>query len=303
MVFDDIEKAKSKIYKQKNGERNYLDDYFLKIYHMSTENLSGYLKDFNFANKAVLTTGSSCDQIFNLVNYGCFNIEHFDINPFAKYYYELKKAGILELSLKEYLSFFNNDIKGIESKVLNEKLYYRLSRLLDNDSKLFWDSLYNLFTPSEINERLFFEEKFTRKQVIINNDYLDKKQYKLLRRKIENVSVTFMTKNVKELPSLNKKYDYILLSNIFDYLFKLNVLLDEEEITESLICYTLFLQKLISLLSDEGIMFFHYLWEKEHNYLFYRINNFIADKKNISSIEFPNCKGKNNHDTVLVYKK
>ena len=48
MVLDDIEKAKEKIIGLNKDKRNYLDDYFLKLYLMSTENLAGYLKNYNF---------------------------------------------------------------------------------------------------------------------------------------------------------------------------------------------------------------------------------------------------------------
>lgn len=303
MVLDDIEKAKEKIIGLNKDKRKYLDDYFLKLYLMSTENLAGYLKNYNFKNKSILTTGSSADQIFNLISYGSLDIDHFDINPFVKYYYELKKSAILELNQKNYLKFFNTN-NSLNKRILNDKVYYKLSKNLSSDAKLFWDSLYNLFEPLEIREKLFFQETISNNASLLNNDYLSNEKYRSIRKNIEKINVNFINENVTKLDINKKQYDYVLLSNIMDYLFKLNVLIDEEELIASLYASRNFINNFSKILKDDGIMFFNYFWEKEHNYLLYRFDNFFKNNPNISKIDFPNYKRDNEYnDTVMIYKK
>lgn len=303
MVIDDIKRAKKKILKEKNPNLDLMEDYFTKMYLMSTENLAGYLKYYNFKDKCVLTTGSSSDQILNLINYGCLNIDHFDINPFVKYYYDLKKNAILTLGLKKYLQFFNLETPLDKSEILNERTYYKLSKLLDNDSKLFWDSLYNDFTPIEICERLFFDEFMSNENAKLNNKYLLDNNFKDLSKKIEKANVNFMNINITDLKKTKKKYDYVMLSNILDYVFKLNSMFNTIEIIEVLEEYKKFLITLTSLLNDDGIMFFHYFWEIEHNYLYYRMINYFEDNKDIYSRSFPNCDKKQYDDSVMILQK
>ena len=65
-------------------------NHFYNIYPFTTENISGYIDNFNLNGKSLLTVGSSGDQIFNAVLMGINDVTQVDINPFAKYYYYLK---------------------------------------------------------------------------------------------------------------------------------------------------------------------------------------------------------------------
>lgn len=303
MILDDIEKAKNKI-NSEDFQRYTLEDYFLKIYFMSSENLSGYLSKFDYKGKSVLTTGSSCDQVLNLISYGIRDIDHFDINPFVKYYYELKKAGILELDNRSYLDFFNNFKKNDSKKVLDEKVYYRLSKNLGHDAKLFWDTLYNLYKPSVIKRKLFFVDNLPHEKAIRNNDYLKEDNYLAIRKIIENIKINFINKNISDLSLEDKKYDYILLSNIFEYLFNLDVIVDDYELDEKLCDYTNYVNNFSKYLNDNGTMFFHYFWDSDINALLHRIFRLFYNNERVSSISFPNYKFSDDYlDTVMVYRK
>ena len=49
----------NKLLKRRDGDR------FKLIYKFTTENISGYIKEFDFKNKSLLTVGSSGDQVIN----------------------------------------------------------------------------------------------------------------------------------------------------------------------------------------------------------------------------------------------
>ena len=79
---------------------------FFWIYPFTTENINGYIDLFDLKDKSLLTVGSSADQaiIANLKD--CKDITILDINPLTKYYFNLKKAGILTLGYEEFCKFF-----------------------------------------------------------------------------------------------------------------------------------------------------------------------------------------------------
>lgn len=306
MLIDDLLKAKCKIEKRSN--HNYMSNYndtFLKLYYTSNENLAGYLKDYNYAQKSVLTTGSSCDQIFDLISYGSRKIDHIDINPFVKYYYYLKKVGIEKLSLSEFCDFFH--FKGYinDPKLLNDEVYYNLSKDLPVDAKFFWDGLYEDYTPNQIKDKLFFHEGLNTKSLIVNNNYLHENNYKLLRKQISSSSINFINKNIIDIINMDLKYDYVILSNIFDYLFNLKSYYDKEELMENYYLYKLFLNKLDNVLNCDGIVFFHYFFGTKYNDTLTDIRKIFKNNSNIQEIIFPSSDGNivNCNDSVMTYVK
>ena len=82
------------------------DKGFSKIYSFSTENISGYIDSFDLENKSLLTVGSSGDQALNAILRNWKDVTVMDINLYAKYYYYLKAAGIIELTKEKFLRFF-----------------------------------------------------------------------------------------------------------------------------------------------------------------------------------------------------
>ena len=61
---------------------------------------------FDLKDKSLLTVGSSGDQVINASLKNCKDITVLDINPFTKYYFNLKKAAILTLKYEEFCKFF-----------------------------------------------------------------------------------------------------------------------------------------------------------------------------------------------------
>ena len=119
---------------------SYRKEKFLLIYPFTTENINAYLDMFSLKDKSLLTVGSSGDQVFNAILKGCKDITLFDICPFAKEYYYLKKAAILLMDKNEYAKFFcYRNYPSLFSKNKNsflESKFYKLLAYLDEIQKL-----------------------------------------------------------------------------------------------------------------------------------------------------------------------
>lgn len=130
---------------------------FFKIYPFTTENIDGYMHNFDVFGKKSLTVGSSGDQVINLAMCGCLDQTVIDVCPNTKFYFYLKKAGLLELDYSEFLQFFrfrNYPMLFKEnSSVFSSELYDKLKNTLydlDKDSFTFWDTLFYDVDPSFI---------------------------------------------------------------------------------------------------------------------------------------------------------
>lgn len=100
MDLDSAIKKVKDIFKLKRVKR------FDKLYKFTTENISGYISEFSFKDRTLLTVGSSCDQVINANLYGCNDIIVVDLNGLAEYYFCLKKRQSYLLVIVILLSFF-----------------------------------------------------------------------------------------------------------------------------------------------------------------------------------------------------
>lgn len=306
MLEDNLIKAKTLITDKLTPR--YLDEYFLRLYSFSNENLSSYLQSNNYYHTNALTVGSSADQLLNLVNYHCQDITILDINPFTEYYYELKKAAIFRLTREEFLNFFINHNIFIKSlnPTFKYSTYKKISSYLNDESKKFWDTLFTTYDPLIIKKKLFMSNELSKKHLIINNSYLQEDNFKELRHKIEHTNITFKVDELMTRKQSYSQYDYIILSNIFDYLFNINVK-TEPEITELLKSdYLRLLFELTNLLKDNGTMYFQYLWDSTNieNYYYYLFENAFKKYPHISKINIPSSSSiPSQIDSVYIYEK
>ncbi len=205
--------------------RAYSYNAFYRIYSFTTENIDGYIDNFNLENKSLMTVGSSGDQIINAISNGGEDITLVDINPFVKYYYYLKVAGILELDLNLFLEFFRYvDYPGVfkyNNGVFNSVIYNKLKNtlgMLDYESYLFWDKLFYMFDPVDIRSRLFSTDENKTDVIIGCNNYLQSKDnYYDIRNKVGSIRPKFIINDIFTFNS-DKKYDNVWLSNIVTYL-------------------------------------------------------------------------------------
>lgn len=172
----------------------------------------------------ILSVVASGDQILNSILYGSKNIDGFDISVFPKYYLELKKAGIMNLSREQFISFFLGEVTKYKNNpdTFNVDIYNSIRNSLDYEYKLFWDSLffdkdYGNFFPNYILNSNFFDSPHSKVEFALeNNPYLEENNYYLLRDKLNSVDINYYDIDIFEAgESLRKNYDLINLSSIF----------------------------------------------------------------------------------------
>lgn len=193
-----------------------------QIYPFTTENIRSYLNLFDLKNKKILTVSASGDHAFNSILLGAREIDCFDINRLTRYYMELKKAGIMTLDFKNFVSFFTTN----NHQTFNPKTYVKVREKLNDDTKLFWDSIYDevinisFCSPGEFiaYSNLFFSNCHFRMSAV-NNLYLSREKYNKVKDVISDVKISYINSNLLDLPKILKsQYDLIMLSNISDYL-------------------------------------------------------------------------------------
>ena len=75
------------------------------LYAFTNENLLATFNLLNLKNKSLLTVAGSGDSIFEAYLQGVKKVYSFDINCLAKYYIELKKAGVKALGWEDFIAF------------------------------------------------------------------------------------------------------------------------------------------------------------------------------------------------------
>lgn len=284
------------------------------LYPFTTENISGYINYFDLNNKSLLTVGSSGDQVINAILYGCKDITLYDIVSNSKYYYYLKCAGLISLTKNEFLEFFRyRDYDGWKknSNVFNFNIYNnkikKVLRLLDYESYLYFDELFNTYSNITIREALFeYDEDNTiileRSNLYLKNDII----YNQIKDKIKEVKPKFICKNIFDIDN-NKKYDNIWLSNIAQWLNSENEILDMVN------------KVYFNSLKQNGKMLVSYLYRtsKNSNFKYNSNNPIIYNLKNLfiilkdyyislkefDGIDKDNWKEEMQKDSILLLKK
>lgn len=186
------------------------------IYKITNEDVSSYfnlLKD----RERIFSITASGDQILNSILARSKDITACDISPFPNYFSALKIAAVKSLSLEEYLNFF---ILTDEEKLeFSDKYYDKLRVNLDSKSAKFWDHLFGFFDGDEIySSSLFSREVYTLDGFRKRNPYIEKENYQLLKRKIDDVHLKYVN---TDLGSFKVKftdcYDLVNLSSILYY--------------------------------------------------------------------------------------
>ena len=197
-------------------KKNKPDGVFYWLYPFTNENINGYFSYINFQNKSVLSVTSSGDHLFNAIIYGAKRIDAFDINPLAPYYIQLKTAAIKSLQRDELLDFLFSDSKRSTPKsFFNIDTYEKVKELLPKDARNFWDYVFYKYSPDMINKsRLFAIDISDIPGLIESNIYLQDCYYNYLKRIISSKIINFHCLDLRQISSINKKFDIIILSNI-----------------------------------------------------------------------------------------
>lgn len=188
------------------------------IYKFSNEEISSYQK-YQKNKKKMLSITASGDQILNSILEGSVDIKSCDISRFPKYFFELKRAAILNLTKDEFINFFINE--SDYDQILNDDIYDGFRKDLDQDDRKFWDSLFQFFEGGQIYDSfLFSHEIVTLSSATERNVYLQDSNYNKLQNVITKANVSHYMGDIKDIiQSDHDSYDLVNLSSIIYYGF------------------------------------------------------------------------------------
>ena len=283
---------------------------FWQIYPFTTENINGYIRYFDLNNKSLLTVGSSADQVINAILLNCRDITVIDINSFTKFYYYLKVACIIDLEFKEFCDFFcyrdypkycknNKDVFFIDTY---NKIKSSL-RLLDYESYLFWDELFNTYNGEDIRKEIFSYDEDMLESLECMNLYMSNiENFNMVKEKLKKVRPKFIINNIFDA-TLDKKFDNIWLSNMACYhkVDKFKKMVD----------------KIYKNLNDDGKLLMAYLydfykdsiyhegWQEIYNLkkVFSSLSEYNYDFINFTGVKDTIFKRNNSNDAIILIKK
>ncbi len=229
---------------------------FQLLYPFTTENIAGYINNFNLSDRTLLTVGSSGDQIINGSLFDCRDIVCLDICPYAKFYIYLKISCLLELSRSEFLNFLSYKYKTFRDNksAFNNDIYKRIKltlRLLDYESYLIWDELFSNIKGLNIRKELFYFDEDKVDVIIGCNPYLQNDiLYDEVKSKIKKTKLEFITGDVFKT-KIPRQFDSIWLSNIGTYISRhfLKIMIDN----------------MSKNLNDNGVILISYLYKTVRN--------------------------------------
>lgn len=187
------------------------------IYKTTNENISKDEYSNLLKNKdRVLSIIGSGDQILNSIFWGSKDIIGVDISRFPKYFLSLKLSSIEVLEKKEYIKYFY----GFLERPFQEKYYDKVRENLENNTKLFWDSLYNEYNYDKIyNSQLFYDYNLDYRRATQFNPFLQKDNYNVLKEKINNIDLELFDYDMFKINEIDiGRFDLIILSNIMNYI-------------------------------------------------------------------------------------
>lgn len=185
------------------------------IYTFTNEDIKSYLTYFPLKEKEILTVTGSGDHILNML-LDVDQLDTFDINLFAYYFFVLKKYAIASLELDEYLDFLS-----MTTPSFDQKTFGKIKQVWkdEKDALDFFEYIFHIGQASYLKQTpLFVNNKIEDKEENISrNRYLEEEQYYALKKTILDKRVLFHHSAIQSL-QLEQKFDYIFLSNITDYL-------------------------------------------------------------------------------------
>lgn len=282
---------------------------YSSLYLFSNENIGGFTKKLSFKNNKILTVCSSGDQAFNLIYNKAKEIDLFDINIFTKYYFHLKKSAIEVLNYNDFINFFFPKI--INNIIFNFETYLKIrNNFTDESIKSFWDYIFFHYSSTDIYySNLFLTIENSKNNIMMANDYLkNEHNYNKLKLLLKNKTFNFYNIDIfKDKLNNNKKYDFIYLSNIFDYLYINNKLEYAKKIKEIILNLTKTTNKNGIIAISYLFLYYDDFYEKIDNLKSQEFKETFNDL-NYEYIIFPgvfdiNGKQERNKDALMLYRK
>ena len=210
---NDIKNAKAVIDGKINNS-SFAFSEFSSIYKSTNECLSHrpYI-DALMKRDRVLSIIGSGDQIINNILFDTINIIGLDISTFPKYLLLLKLAAIKVLKEEDYLEYFY----GIDKEPFLDNYYNIIRNELDDNVKVFWDSLYDEYNNKLYGSKLFNDFEPSARRGVLNNPFLQDDFYNVVKKNIEKANIELLRYDMFNASKLNRGYfDLINLSNIIN---------------------------------------------------------------------------------------
>ena len=279
---------------------------YSKLYSFTTENIYGFLKNYDLNNKKVLTVAGSGDQRLNLLLMGASDVTCFDINPLSRMQLELKDAAIKNVNYEKFVKFFGAYTKkyGDYYKMLDSRIFSEIEKDLDNDTYTFFNYIINQsdsIKPKNVYFD-FFDNKLNK--LVKFNNYLEQENYIKLKNIIKYKKINFIRSNIIDLKDniKDEKYDMILLSNISDYTHNLYAYNDLENyyklilsLTDNLNMYGIMQVGYIynNYSEHDGVGSFHNKSKRQKYFTTDIFHTVLVDSYNLNSFK----------DKVITYQK
>jgi len=181
-----------------------------RIYSCSTEITEDYLEKFDFDGKRIITVGSSGDQVLTYAYLGSRDITLMDANPLTPFFVNLKIAALKVLMREEFMAFFMQDN---EQYFMNIKLYEKVCSKLDEETKNFWNKLYEDGVQNKIFHIYSGVTSSSLPPYLVSDEEYDK-----VKDSMDNVKLTFYNLDISTFHEFAEgEYDFIDLSNIYTY--------------------------------------------------------------------------------------
>jgi hypothetical protein len=214
-----------------------------RVFVFTNENTCDYIGNFGeFKDKNVLSVASSGDQAFEAILAGAKHVDTFDVNIMQKYIMGLKTKIIRNLDYGKFMDFFFS-----EHNRFNISLLSSIDKLFTND---------DIVILTELMGRKHY--KYATPETIKNISYLSSTdKYKDLQVRLPE-KFNFKHMDIHQLSrTINKEYDIMMLSNIFETMFS-----EQKDLTRAMQMYYESILKPLSekLNKSNGIIFMDYMW-------------------------------------------
>ena len=277
---------------------------YSKVYSMTTENIGGFLTNYDLKNKSVLSVAGSGDQRLNAYLLGAENVTCFDINPITKLQLNLKDKIIEKVNYEKFIKFFGIYSRryGDYYECLDMRIFEEVINDIDSDTYDFFEYVINNDCIS--SEDIYFRFLNSLNKLKKMNLYLEEDNYYKLSEIIKSKDLDFIESDIACLEDKirDRKYDFILLSNISDYIHEIY----SDDCLEN---YYELVKSLSTHLNDDGIMQVGYIYgTNQSNADISCFNDGVERRKVFGKDEFDlvyvdpydNIRNK---DKVIVYKK
>ena len=268
---DCVEKAKMQI--EQFGDLSILFSNCCKLYCMTTENISGFLKKYDLKDKKVLTVAGSGDHRLNSFLMGASDVVSFDVNDEDRH-----------------------------DHILDPEMFQKIEEYLEEDTCSFFHFL--LFESDVVHNCVYhpFDNSLKKQKQL--NSYLTPDSYYKLRSILQKKNNRFVNVGIDHLADFlaGEKFDAILLSNISDYAQLISY-------RDSLGNYKRIIDQLSSLLNEDGIMQVGYIYSRYSSYNSFsdfRVNRCRTKYFPIGEYQiefFDSYYGDGTYDKSIVYQK